>query len=399
MQTCLLNLGPQHPSAHGVLRVLLEVEGEYVKKASPEIGYLHRGTEKLCEYREYPKILPYFDRFDYVSTIAGEQAYSLAIEKIINTNIPLYGTLLRLVFVELIRIANHLLALTTHAMDVGAITPFLWAFEEREEICSILELMSGARLHTALVRPGGINSTISPNVASKILEFTSIMRFKIDELYKLLGENPIWKNRLYNVGFISKNLIENYGLTGVVARGSGFIRDLRKFMPYDNYNTIDFKVCYSYKGDCWARFLIRIEEMYESLFIIEQALEITLGYHINSDLLHLVQPSSNFFKLVPPNKGKAQESMEELIHDFKMHSEGYGIIKNKIYQGIESPKGEFGLTIISQNTKKNRPKRLKLKAPGFNHLQSFNSIVSGTLLTDALTVLGSLDIVLGEIDR
>ena len=399
MQTCLLNLGPQHPSAHGVLRVILEVEGEYIKKASPEIGYLHRGTEKLCEYREYPKILPYFDRFDYVSTTAGEQAYSLAIEKIININIPLYSTMLRLIFVELIRIANHLLALTTHAMDVGAITPFLWAFEEREEICNIMELMSGARLHTALIRPGGINTIISPEVSSKLIEFINVMRFKIDELYQLLGENSIWKNRLYNVGFISKNLVNNYGLTGVVARGSGVLRDLRKFMPYDNYNTINFKVCYSYKGDCWARFLIRVEEMYESLNIIEQCLNIILEYHLIEDLSFLIKPSIDLYKIRAPSKNKAQKSMEELIHDFKMHSEGYGIVKNKIYQGIESPKGEYGLTIISQNTKKNRPKRLKLKAPGFNHLQSFNAIVSGTLLTDALTVLGSLDIVLGEIDR
>ena len=229
MTTFVINLGPQHPSSHGVLRIVFENEGEYVKKASPEIGFLHRGTEKLCEYREYPKILPFFDRFDYVSTLAGEQAYSLTIEKIMNINIPKYASLVRLIFVELIRISNHLLALTTHAMDVGAITPFLWAFEEREEICNILELISGARMHTALIRPGGINSVLNSNVYIKLNEFISNMRIKIDETYRLFGQNPIWKNRLHNVGFITKKVIESYGLTGVLARGSGIIRDLRKY--------------------------------------------------------------------------------------------------------------------------------------------------------------------------
>ncbi len=399
MGTSIFNLGPQHPSAHGVLRVIFETNGEFIKKASPEIGYLHRGTEKLCEYREYPKILPYFDRFDYVSTIAGEQAYALVVEKLINSNIPKYATLMRVLFVEMIRISNHLLALTTHAMDIGAITPFLWAFEEREEICNIVEIISGARLHAALVRPGGVNTIITPEVTNKIYEFINNMKFKINEVYKLLGENSIWKIRLENIGYISKKTIENYGLTGVLARGSGIRRDLRKYNPYDNYNLMSFRVCSSYKGDSFARFLIRVEEMYESLGIIEQALELLISYHLKPELDHFIEPSVNFFKLNIPKKNKSSVMMEELIHDFYLNSNGYDILQNKTYQAIESPKGEFGITMISSNVVKNRPSRLKIKAPGFNHLQSYNKIVSGHLLTDALTVLGSLDIVLGEIDR
>ena len=378
---------------------MLEVEGEYLKKASPEIGFLHRGTEKLCEYREYPKILPYFDRLDYVSTIAGEQAYSLITEKLMNINIPKYATLARILFVELIRISNHLLALTCHAMDVGAITPFLWAFEEREEICNIFEIFTGARLHSALIRPGGINCALTPVICIKLYEFINSMSLKIDETYKLFGENPIWKNRLQNVGFITKKIIENYGLSGVMARASGITRDLRKYTPYDNYNLLYFNIPVLSKGDCWARFILRIEEMYESLVIIEQCLDILIPYHLNKVLLHLVKPLSSFFKFTPPSKDRAHKSMAELIHEFKIYSRGFMISKNKSYQAIESPKGEFGVTLISQNAKKHRPFRLKIKAPGFNHLQSYNAVTSGCLLTDALTILGSFDIVLGEIDR
>lgn len=398
MKSCLLNLGPQHPSSHGVLRVMFEMDGEYIKKASPEIGFLHRGTEKLCEYREYSRILPYFDRFDYVSTLAGEQAYSLAVEKLMNINIPFYATALRVLFVELIRISNHLLALTTHAMDVGAITPFLWVFEEREEICNILEIISGARMHSALIRPGGVNSILSYPTYLKLHEFTNNLRPKIDEIYRLFYENPVWKNRLEGVGFISKKIVENYALTGVLARASGVPRDLRKITPYDNYQIWTFSIPASYQGDCLTRFCLRIEEMHESLNIIEQVLAKLIPWHLstNSDKIN---PYADLFKFSTPQKDQASDSMEELVHDFKMHAEGYSIWKNGTYHSIESPKGEFGVTLISQNAKKNRPHRLKVKGPGFNHLQSYNNVVSGHLLTDALTILGSYDIVLGEIDR
>ncbi len=399
MSTTVVNLGPQHPSAHGVLRFVFEIDGEFIKKVSPEIGYLHRGTEKLCEYREYTKILPYFDRFDYVATTAGEQAYSLVIEKLLNINITKYSTYLRILIVELIRISNHLLALTTHAMDIGAITPFLWAFEEREEICSILEIMTGARMHTAVIRPGGVNTLVTPEIASKIYELIFNLRFKITEVFKLLGENPVWKTRLGGVGFISKKVVENFGLSGVVARGSGFRRDLRKYTPYDNYNLIPFHICSSTKGDCLARFILRVEEMYESTNIIEQLLNFIIMNHLNKKQDKKKNPSINLFKIRTPPKNKSSSMMEELIHDFYIHSNGYDILENKSYQAIESPKGEFGVTLISLDKKKNRPHRLKVKAPGFNHLQSYNQIVSGHLLTDALTVLGSLDIVLGEVDR
>lgn len=399
MRSSILNLGPQHPSSHGVLRIMFETDGEFIKKASPEIGFLHRGTEKLCEYKEYSAILPYFDRFDYVGTLAGEQAYSLCVEKLMNINIPKYATIMRILFVELIRVSNHLLALTTHAMDVGAITPFLWVFEEREEICNILEIISGARMHAALIRPGGINSILIAPVYIKIHEFIQNMRPKIDEIYKLFYENPIWKNRLSGVGTISKKIIEAYGLSGVLARASGISRDLRKHTPYDNYKIFYFNVPITFSGDCLGRFLLRIEEMYESLSIMDQALKKLYLYHMNTHYASLIKPYAEYFKFTTPNQRDSSESMEELIHDFRIHSEGLNLLKNKTYQAIESPKGEFGVTLVSQNAKKYRPYRLKVKAPGFNHLQSYNSVVSGCLLTDALTILGSYDIVLGEIDR
>ena len=361
--------------------------------------FLHRGTEKLCEYREYSRILPYFDRFDYVSTLAGEQVYSLAVEKLMNINIPLYATILRVLFVELIRISNHLLALTTHAMDLGAITPFLWVFEEREEICGILEIISGARMHSSLIRPGGINSILTVPVYLKIYEFINNLRPKIDEIYRLFYENSVWKNRLEGVGPISKKTVENFGLSGVLARASGVPRDLRKIMPYDNYQIFAFSIPTANTGDCLARFLLRIEELYESLGIIEQSLNKIVPWHMDSRLGNLIEPYANYFKFTVPFKNRSLGSMEELIHDFKMHSEGYNICKNKTYQAIESPKGEFGVTLVSQNEKKNRPYRVKVKGPGFNHLQSYNTVVSNHLLSDALTILGSFDVVLGEIDR
>ena len=379
--------------------MVLEVEGEIIKNLSPEIGFLHRGTEKLCESKEYPKLLPYFDRFDYVSTIAGEQAYSLATEKLMNLNITRYASAARVVFVELIRITNHLLALTCHAMDVGAITPFLWAFEEREEICNILEVMTGARVHCALIRPGGLNSIITPEVALKTIEFINNIRPKIKETYSLFGENPIWINRLKGVGVITKKLIYNYGIGGVLARGSGFSRDLRRTSPYDNYQVFYFNTPTLSDGDCWARFILRVAEMYESTLIIEQGLEVLLSYHLSTSSQHLIKPLTSCFRFNPPEKNKALSSMEEHIHDFIMYSEGFSIFKNRVYQAIESPKGEFGVTIISQNLDPTKPLRLKVKGPGFNHLQSFNGIAAGHLLTDTLTILGSLDIVLGEIDR
>lgn len=251
-------------------------------------------------------------------------------------------------------------------------------------------------MHTAVIRPGGVNTIITPEVVTKVYELINNLRFKITEIFKLLGENPIWKSRLGGVGIISKKIIENFGLSGVVARGSGFRRDLRKYTPYDNYNLTPFHICSSTKGDCLARFTLRVEEMYESINIIEQLLNLLITNHLGQKKK---EPSINLFKIRVPPKNKSLSMMEELIHDFYMHSNGYDILENKSYQAIESPKGEFGITLISLDKKKNRPHRLKVKAPGFNHLQSFNQIVSGHLLTDALTTLGSLDIVLGEVDR
>ncbi len=382
-----MNFGPQHPAAHGVLRLVLELDGENVIFADPHIGLLHRGTEKLIEYKNFVQALPYFDRLDYVSMMAQEHAYSLAIEKLLNCNIPLRAQYIRVIFLEITRILNHLLALTTHILDVGAITPFLWAFEEREKLMEFYERVSGARMHASYIRPGGVFSDLPIDLLNDIYIFISNFSSRIDELEELLTENRIWKQRLVNVGIVTKKEALNWSFSGVLLRGSGVFWDLRKNQPYEIYDQLDFDIPIGKNGDCFDRYLIRINEMRQSLIIIEQCLN-----KIPSGLIKL---DDN--KLFPPSRVFIKKSMESLIHHFKLYSEGFFITKNEVYVGVEAPKGEFGVFLVSNNN--SNPYRCYIRAPGFSHLQGLNFMSKGHMIADVVTIIGTQDIVFGEIDR
>jgi NADH dehydrogenase I D subunit len=382
-----MNFGPQHPAAHGVLRLVLELDGENVIFADPHIGLLHRGTEKLIEYKNFIQALPYFDRLDYVSMMAQEHAYSLAIEKLLNCNIPLRAQYIRVIFLEITRILNHLLALTTHILDVGAITPFLWAFEEREKLMEFYERVSGARMHASYIRPGGVFSDLPIDLLNDIYIFISNFSSRIDELEELLTENRIWKQRLVNVGIVTKKEALDWSFSGVLLRGSGVLWDLRKNQPYEIYNQLDFDIPIGKNGDCFDRYLIRINEMRQSLIIIEQCLnKIPSGF---------IKLDDN--KLFPPSRVFIKKSMESLIHHFKLYSEGFFITKNEVYVGVEAPKGEFGIFLVSNNN--SNPYRCYIRAPGFSHLQGLNFMSKGHMIADVVTIIGTQDIVFGEIDR
>lgn len=382
-----MNFGPQHPSAHGVLRLILELNGEVVQKATPHIGLLHRGTEKLIEYKTFLQALPYFDRLDYVSMMANEHAFSLAVEKIMNCRIPLRAQYIRVLFSEITRILNHLMAITTHAMDVGALTPFLWAFEEREKLMEFYERTSGARMHAAYFRPGGVAVDIPKGLLDDIYLFSKQFSSRIDEIEELLTENRIWKQRLINVGVVTKLQAENWGFSGVMLRGSGVNHDLRREQPYEIYDQINFTVPIGEKGDSYDRYCIRIQEMRESLNIIFQVIN-----NMPSGAI-----KTNNQKLTPPSRSLFKNSMEALIHHFKLYTEGIIVSAQEVYTSIEAPKGEFGVYIISDNT--SRPYRCKIKAPGFLHLQGLNMMVKNHLIADVVTVIGTQDIVFGEVDR
>lgn len=384
-----LNFGPQHPAAHGVLRLILELNGERVIYADPHIGLLHRGTEKLLEYKTYLQGLPYFDRLDYVSMMAQEHCYSLAIEKLLNLDffIPKRARFIRMIFLELTRILNHLLAITTHALDVGALTPFLWAFEEREKLMEFYERVSGARMHAGYIRPGGVVYDIPLNLLDDIYLFILQFFFRLNEIEELLSNNRIWKYRLVNIGIVDKYLALNFGFSGVMLRGSGFYWDLRKNFSYELYDVINFKVPVGLNGDCFDRFLLRIEEMRQSLLIIYQLLNNLPKGNIKIDN----------YKFVALKRSYLKQGMEELIHHFKYFSEGFCIEKNSIYLSIEAPKGEFGVFLVSDNT--NKPYRCKIRSPGFFHLQALNTMVENHLIADVVTIIGTQDIVFGEIDR
>jgi len=382
-----MNFGPQHPAAHGVLRLVLELDGENVVFADPHIGLLHRGTEKLIEYKNFVQALPYFDRLDYVSMMSQEHAYSLAIEKLLNCNIPLRAQYIRVIFLEITRILNHLLALTTHILDVGAITPFLWAFEEREKLMEFYERVSGARMHASYIRPGGVFSDLPIDLLNDIYIFISNFSSRIDELEELLTDNRIWKQRLVDVGIVTKQEALDWSFSGVLLRGSGIFWDLRKHQPYEIYNELDFDIPIGNNGDCFDRYLIRINEMRQSLFIIEQCLnKIPFGF---------IKLDDN--KLFPPSRIFMKKSMESLIHHFKLYSEGFYIPKNEIYVSVEAPKGEFGIFLVSNNT--SNPYRCYIRAPGFAHLQGLNFMSKGHMIGDIVTIIGTQDIVFGEIDR
>lgn len=382
-----LNFGPQHPAAHGVLRLILELRGETVVKATPHIGLLHRGTEKLIEYKNYLQALPYFDRLDYVSMMSQEHTYCLAIENLTNSGIPIRAKYIRVLFAEITRILNHLLAVGCHAMDVGAMTPMLWAFEEREKLMEFYERVSGARMHAAYFRPGGVSMDIPLGLLSDIQIFINQFNTKLAEIEEMLSENRIWKQRLVDIGVVSAKDALSWGFSGVMLRGSGIDWDLRKSQPYEIYNELQFNVPVGITGDCFDRYLIRINEMKQSLQIISQCINlIPIGPIKNSDN-----------KLCPPTRAKLKRSMEAVIQHFKIYTHGFTVPKGETYTSTEAPKGEFGVYLISDGS--NKPYRCKIKAPGFAHLQALDLMSKGHLLADVVTIIGTQDIVFGEIDR
>jgi len=382
-----INFGPQHPAAHGVLRLVLELDGEVVQKADPHIGLLHRGTEKLIEYKNYIQALPYFDRLDYVSMMAQEHAYSLAVESLIGCSVPLRAQYIRVMFCEITRILNHLLAVTTHALDVGALTPFLWAFEEREKLMEFYERVSGARMHAAYIRPGGVTSDLPIGMSDDIYNFISQFGKRIDEIEELLTNNRIWKQRVVDIGVVSAVDAKSYGFTGVMLRGSGVAWDLRRSQPYDVYSLLDFDVPVGTHGDCYDRYLIRIEEMRQSISIIYQCLNSLPDGHVRVDDQ----------KITPPSRARMKHSMESLIHHFKLFTEGVVPSPGSAYISVEAPKGEFGVYLRSNGT--NHPYRCRIRAPGFFHLQGLDHIARGHMIADIVTIIGTLDVVFGEIDR
>ena len=383
-----MNFGPQHPAAHGVLRLILELDGEVVKRADPHVGLLHRGTEKLIEYKTFIQALPYFDRLDYVSMMAQEHAYSLAVESLVKCDIPLRAKFIRVIFSEITRMLNHLLALTTHALDVGALTPFLWAFEERERLMEFYERVSGARMHAAYIRPGGVSQDLPLGFCNDLFSFCEQFSSRLDEIEELLSENRIWKQRLVDVGIVSYKDALDFGFSGVMLRGSGIMWDLREAEPYEVYDQLKFNVPTSSKGDCYSRYLLRMREMRESLSIINQCL----------DLMPEGGPvKTNNQKVTPPSRSHMKFFMESLIHHFKLFTEGVLVPSGQVYATVEAPKGEFGVFLVSNGS--NKPYRCKIRAPGFFHLQSLDSMSKGHMIADVVTIIGTQDIVFGEIDR
>jgi len=385
-----INFGPQHPAAHGVLRLVLELDGEIVERVDPHIGLLHRGTEKLIEQKTYLQALPYFDRLDYVSPMNQEHAYCLAIEKMLNINVPMRASLIRVLYSEIGRILSHLLNITTQAMDVGALTPPLWGFEEREKLMIFYERACGARLHAAYFRPGGVHQDLPQDLLDDIWQWTEEFPQILDDLETLLTENRIFKQRNVDIGVVTLDECESMGFSGVMVRGSGGAWDLRRSQPYECYNDFDFQIPVGKNGDCYDRYIIRMHEMRESTRIMRQALE-------KLDTMTGDPVMSVDGKIAPPRRAEMKGSMEALIHHFKLYTEGFRVPEGEIYTAIEAPKGEFGVYMIADGT--NKPYRLKIRAPGFPHLAAMHTMCKGHMLADVSAILGSLDIVFGEIDR
>jgi NADH dehydrogenase (ubiquinone) Fe-S protein 2 len=382
-----INFGPQHPAAHGVLRLILELGGEVVERADPHIGLLHRGTEKLIENKTYIQALPYFDRLDYVSMMAQEHTYSLAIEKIAGLKIPRRAQIIRVIFAEITRILNHLLAVGCHALDVGAMTPFIWSFEEREKLMEFYERVSGARMHAAYVRPGGVSLDLPLGFLDDLYLFCNQFNIRLDEIEEMLTGNRIWKERLVDIGIVSAKKAVDWGFSGVMLRGSGIPWDLRKSQPYEIYSELNFSIPVGNSGDCYDRYLIRIEEMRQSLNILNQSIKLI-------EVGPVKNPTSKF---TAPSRSEMKISMEAVIHHFKLYSEGIVLPHGETYTATEAPKGEFGIYLISNNTEK--PYRCKIKAPGFGHLQALNEMAKGHMIADVVTIIGTQDIVFGEVDR
>jgi len=386
-KTMNLNFGPQHPAAHGVLRLILELDGEVVEKIDPHIGLLHRGTEKLIEHKTYTQAMPYFDRLDYVAPMNQEHAFALAIEKILNIEVPLRGKYIRVLFCEIGRILSHLLNITTQALDVGALTPSLWGFEEREILMTFYERVSGSRLHANYFRPGGVHKDLPRGLTDDIMLFSENFPKTIDDLETLLTDNRIFKQRNVNIGIITKQEAIDHSFSGVMLRGSGIPWDLRKAQPYECYEEFDFKIPVGKNGDCYDRYLCRIEEMRESVKIIKDCIK-----KMPSGPVKSIDG-----KITPPKRESLKNSMEALIHHFKLFSEGFRVPSAEIYAAVEAPKGEFGVYLIADGS--NKPYKCKIRAPGFSHLQAMDYLLKGHMLADVPAVLGSLDIVFGEVDR
>lgn len=384
-----LNFGPQHPSAHGVLRLVLELDGEVVERADPHIGLLHRGTEKLFEYKTYNQNIPYFDRFDYVSMMANEHAYALGVERLLGIEAPERAQYIRVMYAELTRILNHCLWLGAAALDIGAMTVFLYCFREREDIFDYYEEVSGARMHAAYFRPGGVSRDLPEGLLEKIKGFTERFIGYVDEYETLLTENRIWKQRTVDIGIVDKEAALDWGFTGPMIRGSGIAWDLRKTQPYDVYDKMDFDIPVGATGDSYDRYLVRVEEMRQSNRIIKQC----VAWLAENEGPVKVDD----YKLTNPPRASIKDDMESLIHHFKFFSEGYHVPKGEVYAAVEHPKGEFGVYIVSDGS--NKPYRMKVRAPGFAHIESLDYMCRGHMLADVVTILGTQDIVFGEVDR
>ena len=382
-----LNFGPQHPAAHGVLRMVMELDGEVVDRIDPHIGLLHRGTEKLIEHKTYLQAVPYFDRLDYVAPMNQEHAFALATEKLLGIEVPERGQYIRVLFSEISRILNHLLNLTAFALDIGAMTPMLWGFEQRELLMEFYERASGARLHAAYFRPGGVHQDLPDGMLDDIAEWAAAFPKFVTDMETLLNENRIFKQRSVDIGRVSVEDALDWGFSGPMLRASGIPWDLRKAQPYDVYDRVDFDIPVGRNGDCYDRYLIRVEEMRQSLRIIDQCVrDMPAGP---------VVTESN--KVAPPKRGEMKQSMEALIHHFKLYTEGYRVPAGETYTAVEAPKGEFGVYLVSDGT--NKPYRCKIRAPGFAHLAAMDFLSRGHMLADSVAILGAMDIVFGEIDR
>ncbi|MEM7620228.1 MAG: NADH-quinone oxidoreductase subunit D [Pseudomonadota bacterium] len=384
-----INFGPQHPAAHGVLRLVVELDGEIVERVDPHIGLLHRGTEKLIEHKTYLQAVPYFDRLDYVAPMNQEHAFALAVEKLLEITVPIRGQLIRVLYSEIGRLLSHLLNITTQALDIGALTPPLWGFEEREKLMVFYERASGSRLHAAYFRPGGVHQDLPQKLIDDIYTFCDPFLKVCDDIEGLLTHNRIFKQRNVDIAVVDLDEAFAWGFSGVMVRGSGAPWDLRKAQPYECYNDLEFDIPIGKNGDCYDRYLVRMEEMRQSVKIIKQCCE---------KLTHTPGPVSDTNnKIVPPKRGQMKKSMEALIHHFKLYTEGYHIPAGEVYAAVEAPKGEFGVYLVADGS--NKPYRCKIRAPGYAHMQAMDFLCKGHMLADVTAIIGSLDVVFGEIDR
>lgn len=382
-----INFGPQHPAAHGVLRLVLEMDGEVVERSDPHIGLLHRGTEKLIEHKTYTQAVPYFDRLDYVSPMGQEHAFALAVEKLLKCEVPIRAQYIRVLFSEITRLLNHMLNITTYALDVGAMTPLLWMFEEREKMLEFYERASGARFHSNYFRPGGVAQDIPDNLLENIQTFINELPPRLDDMEAILTENRIFKQRLVDIGVVSKEDAIRWGFTGPMLRASGVAWDIRKAEPYEVYDKMNFQIPIGKNGDCYDRYLVRLLEMRESIKIIQQCL----------DQMPSGPVRSLDRKITPPPRAEMKQSMEALIHHFKLFTEGYHVPAGEAYVPVETPKGEFGVYLVADGT--NKPYRCYIRATGFAHLQALDFMGKGHMLADIVAIIGSMDVVFGEIDR